>query len=74
MGRTMPSVPRRSVHRLAGVVADAGHHFDRVAQQFLVHVRGFADLGDDGSGLVAQITGVTVDEGELPLDADRRPR
>ena len=61
------------VHRLPGVVADAGDDLDGVAQQFLVHARVFTDLGDHRGGLVAQVAGLGVDEGELPLDADGRP-
>ena len=61
------------VHRLAGVVADAGDDLDGVAQQFLVHVRVFADLGDHRGRLVAQVAGLGVDERELPFDADGRP-
>jgi hypothetical protein len=61
------------VHRLACVIADTGHHFDGVAQQFLVHVRGFADLGDHARGLVGKVTGLVVDQRELPLDAYGRP-
>ncbi len=61
------------VHRLGGAVADAGDDLDGVAQQFLVHARVFADLGDDRGGFVAQVTGRGVDERELPLDAEGRP-
>ncbi len=61
------------VHGLARGAADAGHHFDGVAQQFLVHARVFADLGDHRGGFVAQVAGLRVDERELPLDAERRP-
>ena len=61
------------VHRLAGVVADAGDDLDGIAQQFLVHMRVFADLGDHRGGLVAQVAGLGVDEGEFPLDTNGRP-
>ena len=70
---TVPSVPRRSSIASAGVVADAGDDLDGVAQQFLVHVRVFADLGDDRGGLVGQVAGLGVDERELPFDTDGRP-
>ena len=60
-------------HRVAGVLADTGDDLNGVAQQFLVHMRAFADLGDDGRGLVAQIAGDGIDERELPFDADGRP-
>ena len=36
-------------------------------------MRVLADLGDHRGGLVAQVAGVGVDEGELPLDTDGRP-
>ena len=61
------------LHRLPGVVADSGDDLDGVAQQFLVHARVFADLGDHRGRLVAQVAGCGVDESELPFDADGRP-
>jgi hypothetical protein len=61
------------IHRLPGVVTDAGDDLDGVAQQFLVHTRVLAEFGDHLGGVVAQLTGVGVDEGELPLDSDCRP-
>ena len=46
------------VHRLRDGFADAGDDLDGVAQQFLVHARVFADLGDDRGPFVAQVTGL----------------
>ncbi len=60
------------VHRLRGGVADAGDDFHRVAQQFLVHVRVFADFSENRGGFVAQVAGLRVNERELPFDAKCR--
>lgn len=71
--------PRRAqglpqvLHRFARGLADAGDDLDGVAQQFLVHTRVFADLGDHRGGFVAQVAGLRVDERELPLHPDGRP-
>jgi len=62
------------LHRLTRVVTDAADHLDRIAQQFLVHARVFADLGDDRGGFVAQVTGLRIDQSELPLHTEGWPR
>ena len=69
----MLSVDSKILHRLRGAVADAGDDLDGVAQQFLVHTRVFADLGENRGGFVAQVAGLRVDERELPFDPERRP-
>ncbi len=60
--------------RLAGRAAHTADHLDGVAQQLLVHPGVFADLGDDRGGFIAQIPGLGVDQGELPLHSYGRPR